>query len=394
MKKVLLVSLILIVVILGFWGIKQGLAWRREAQEQKQYQNSIEDAINNHRNQISQENIDSDPFGEDGKISVLFLGLDKRAGQTSGHCDAIQFITIDKNKQNIQITAVPRGTYSPLPPGTGKIPSDYYVSNACGLGGLEYGIEQIEKILGQKADYIVTVGFSEVLGILRNLKLPTTETLQWLRLRQGYAIGEPQRARDHSTFLKYLLTNYVPAEITKTDKVFHYLIYKMIQTDLTFSETEKVVAELSKMDLKNNPNKIQLYMRPAYAVQDIAYVPEEVGVYLDKMLGAIKWSLSKDDYADITVEEKQAKVKELLAEKKDDPEFIAWAFENNFWLQIEDDADRLAIQYDFLKKYLQLEAAKDKQESIILDYILEMENRGETEWLAKGKKLLAQTIKK
>jgi hypothetical protein len=46
------------------------------------------------------------------------------------------------------------------------------------------------------------------LGILRNLKLPTTDTLRWLRHRQGYAIGEPQRAHNHSTFLKQLILRF------------------------------------------------------------------------------------------------------------------------------------------------------------------------------------------
>jgi len=392
MKKLIIISIILIVVIVGAWGIIQGLAWHKVAEAERQHKQAIEDAINSHHAEVTNDVASSDPFGDDAKVSILFLGLDKRAGQVEGHCDAIQFITIDKKNNKITITAVPRGTYSPLPPGTGKLATDYYVSNACGLGGLEYGIDQIEKILGQKADYLVTVGFSEVLGILRNLNLPTTETLQWLRLRQGYAIGEPQRARDHSTFLKYLLTTYVPTESSQMDKVLQYLIYKTVQTDLTFAETQILVEALSKMDLAKHPEQIQLAMRPAFEVQDIAYIPEELNAYLDRMLGGVKWALSKEDYSDITVEEKQAKLIEVIAAKKDDPEFIAWAFDNNFWLQVEDKDQRLAIQFDFLKKYIALYAVKDKRESIILDYILEMENRGESEWLNKGRELLAKEI--
>ncbi|KKR04210.1 MAG: Cell envelope-related transcriptional attenuator [Parcubacteria group bacterium GW2011_GWC2_39_14] len=393
MKKLIIISIILIVIIVGAWGIMQGLAWHKVAEAERQHRQAIEDTINSHHAEVTTNEATSDLFGDDGKVSILFLGLDKRAGQTEGHCDAIQLITIDKKNNKITITAVPRGTYSPLPPGTGKLASDYYVSNACGLGGLEYGIDQIEKILGQKADYLVTVGFSEVLGILRNLKLPTTETLQWLRLRQGYAIGEPQRARDHSTFLKYLLTTYVPTETSQVDKVLQYIIYKTVQTDLTFAETQLIIEVLSKMDLVNHPEKIQLAMRPAFEVQDIAYIPTELNAYLDRMLGGVKWALSKEDYADITVEEKQAKLIEVIAEKKDDPEFIAWAFDNNFWLQIEDNETRLAIQFDFIKKYIEIDIAKDKREAVILDYILEMENRGESEWLEKGRELLAKEIK-
>jgi len=44
------------------------------------------------------ENVD--PFGEDGIVRVLVLGLDSRAGQTAGHCDVIQMIEINKNTSN------------------------------------------------------------------------------------------------------------------------------------------------------------------------------------------------------------------------------------------------------------------------------------------------------
>ena len=166
--------------------------------------NTIDDFLSQRQEYLLNENkhTTSSPFGDDEIARILFIGLDSRAGQTHGHCDAIQLIEIDKGKNSVQITAVPRGTYSPLPPGVGATTTDYYVSNACGLVSLEYGVKQMEYILGKKADYIMVVGFSEVMGILKYLDLPTTPTLQWLRHRQGYAIGEPQRAHNHSTFLK------------------------------------------------------------------------------------------------------------------------------------------------------------------------------------------------
>jgi len=333
-----------------------------------------------------------DPFGDDGIVNILFLGLDKRAGQTAGHCDAIQLITIDNSKQSVVITAVPRGTYSPLPPGTGTTSTDYYVSNACGLGGLEYGIKQIEKILGKQADYLVVVGFSETLGILRNLKLPTVDTLQWLRQRHVYAIGEPQRARDHSTFLKYLMVNFVPKTNSQIDKTLQYIIYKTVSTDLSFDQTQILVESLAKLDLTNHPERIQLAMRPAYSVQDIQYVPENLAEYLDKMITPIKNSLSKDDYADVTTAETQARLLELIENKKSDSDFIIWAFNNDFWLQIEDNDQRLTIQFDILERYLPFVSTTAERQSTISDYILEMENYGETEWVEKGRELLAKEI--
>ena len=349
---------------------------------------AIEEIINSRRIENSEEKI-IDPFGEDKMVQILFIGLDTRVGQKNGHCDAIQLISIDNNTETITITAVPRGTYSPLPPGTGILPSDYYVSNACGLGGLEYGIQQIEKILGIKADYLVVVNFSETLGIFRILGLPTTETLQWLRNRHGYTIGEPQRAHNHSTFIKQMMIKFVPIKKTKLETALQYIVYKIIKTDLSFQESQKIIDAVSAMDVANYPEKIQLTMRPLYPVQEIPYDSEHIGEYLDQTLGPIKYLLAKDDYSEISGETVQEKLLSIIEENKNNPEFLSWAYKNNLWLQIEDGNKRLSVQYDVLVYYLSSLPTKQERESLIADYILEMENRDEPLWQEKARKLLS-----
>lgn len=333
-----------------------------------------------------------DPFGADGIVRVLLIGLDKRVGQTTGHCDVIQMIEINKIKEQVTITAVPRGTYSPLPSGVGTTSSDYYVSNSCGLVGIEYGINQIEKIAGMKADYLVIVGFSETLGILRSLRLPTTETLQWLRQRHVYAIGEPQRAHNHSTFIKKMLVDYIPDEPSKIDTALHYIIYKTVKTDLSFDEAEAIARELSRMKISEHPDHVVLAMRPAHSVTDIPYVPEDLEKYLEKTLNPIKNHLSKDDYSGVTTGVIQEELHKMIEAKKKDPEFIIWAFENNLWLQIENDDDRLAFQYECLIKYLTQVKTTAERKTLISDYILEMEHTGESTWSEKGKHLLETEI--
>ncbi len=337
----------------------------------------------------------SDPIGEDQVVRVLLIGLDKRVGQTSGHCDVIQMIEINTKKQEVTITAVPRGTYSPLPPGMGVTTSDYYVSNACGLAGIEYGINQIEKILGMKADYLVIVGFSETLGILRTLKLPTTETLQWLRQRHVYSIGEPQRAHNHSTFLKQMMIKYLSdTDISKIDTALHYIVYKIVKTDLSFDEAEAIVQALVKIDISKHPERIRLSMRPAHSVADIPYVPEELTKYLEKTLNPIKNYLSKNDFSGSNTEEVQKGLLQLIDEKKNNKEFIVWAYENNLWLQIEDDPKRLEFEYECIEKYVSYLDDVAEKKTLVSDYILEMEHQGEEKWKEKGKQLLAQILEK
>lgn len=395
MKKIFLIILAIFFFGLGAWFAVHGLSSyqaQSAEREKKEFLNKeIEQLIDSRRTETEKSEL-TDPFGEDGIARILLIGLDRRAGDTKGHCDAIQLITIDKNKQGVTITAIPRGTYSPLPSGEKHLPSDYYVSKACEAGGLEYGVKQIEKILGAKADYLVVLGFSEALGIFRNLGLPTTETLAWLRHRQGYAIGEPQRAHNHSTFIKQMMIKYVPEKESVVNQALQYIIYKTVQTDLSFGEVRAIVDALFAMDVKNNSGRISLLMRPAYVVQDIPYAEEYLGEYLDKIINPIKDRLPENSYVGLSEEEAQAKLLEVIDEKKDDQEFISWAFLNNLWLQIEDKDARLGAQYNIISKYATSLSEKSERESILADYILEMENYGEEEWAEKGKDLLAEEL--
>lgn len=332
------------------------------------------------------ENTDDNPFGDDGVVRILVVGIDSRAGETRGHCDAIQLVEINQTQSRVAITAVPRGTFARLP-GTGHLPSDYYVSKACELGGLQYGISEIERILQRKADYVVVVGFSEVLGILRRLQLPTTETLQFLRQRQGYAVGEPQRARNHSTFLKHLLVNYLPKDDKTVDVPLHYLLYSMVNTDLSFSEARAIQRVVSAMQLGEHPERIQLKMQPAYAVADIPYNPETVGEYVNGMVSAISPHLSAEAYSGKSIEEVQQALATLVNDRMSNDDFVRWAYENRVWLQIEDDAVRNEMQFNILERYVRL-VDKEVSQTAVLDYMLEMQYLAAPEWAERAEKIL------
>lgn len=373
-----------------FWGNHVHTA-EKKAEEVRL--SEVDSLLEERKKALLEEGETKDIFGEDNKVSILLLGIDSRAGQKSGHCDAIQLFEIDKEKDTIQVTAVPRGTYSPLPPGPERPTSSYYVSNACGIAGLDYGIKQIERILGKKADYIVVVGFSETLGILRKLKLPTMETLQWLRHRKSYGVGEPQRAHNHSTFLKHLLVKYTPEDPSSIDTAFHYVLYRIVQTDLSFPQVRNLIEELSQMKLKEHPDRITLSMRPRYPVQDIAYDPENLDQYLHNVLDPIKHLLSEDDYKEISLQSAEDRIVNIIDRKKDNVEFIAWSFENDLWLQIDDDTKRETARYDLLTRYIKGLETKEEKEKILADYILEMEQTGMKEWSEKAKVLLEEIIK-
>lgn len=319
------------------------------------------------------------PSNDDGFVSVLLIGLDTRLGDTVGHCDVIQLIEVDIPAQRVRVTAVPRGTYSPLP-GTGHLPSDYYVSNACGIGGLSYGISQIEKILDQKADHLVVVGFSEAIGAFRLLDLPTTETLQWLRMRQPYAIGEPQRAHNHSTFLKQLILKFSSTEQTRLQTALEYVLYSLLDTDLSFSQSAALVRALANMDLGAHPERIELLMKPAYVIQDIPYDPATLPTVLNTPFNP-KDGPSK--------EEVQQRVLDTIRAGLDDTAFVERAFAQHAWLQMDDAGARESVHFALLSAYLPQVTDPAERTTLLADYVIEMEALGESVWAAKGRELLA-----
>jgi hypothetical protein len=117
-------------------------------------------------------------------------------------------------------------------------------------------------------------------------------------------------------------------------------------------------------------------MKPAHEVQDIPYNPE----HLDIKPGVD------------TLEGIQKKLLESINEKKNDPKFIVWAYDNDIWLQIEDVRKREEIRYDLLERYISTFEEKETQKNILADYILEKDNLGDSEWMEKGKTLLTKTL--
>jgi len=334
-----------------------------------------------------------DPFGSDDTVKILLIGEDSRVGEAVGHCDVIQFLDIDKKNEIIKITAVPRGTFSPLP-GSGYAASDYYVSNACKIGGLDYGVSQIEKIIGQKADYVVRLGFSGATGIFRRLNLPAAESLAWLRNRHGFAIGEPQRAHNHSTFIKKLLVDYVGNEPEKRDAVWQYLIYKLFKTDITFGQARLIADTVSGFNLAAYPDRVRLFMQPGYNVADIVYDSARLDEQRQALLAPVLAKLSVEDYTGITPEQTQAKLLTVIQSGLGNRDFVSWAYDNSVWMQIDNELDRENLHFALLQKRLDDVADPEEAERLTLEYIQEMEYLNLPTRADKGREIAAVFFEK
>ena len=345
--------------------------------------------------QLRQEEIDAAatvPFGSDTQINILAIGLDSRKEGNWQHCDAIHMVTLDLSEWSIVITSVPRGTNSPLPPGRDYLPTDYYVSNACAFGDLDYGVSQIEKIVGVKADYVATVGFSQALGIFRALDLPTTQTLQWLRHRQTYAIGDPQRSQNQAVFMKDVALRLLGDDGVSTPVM--YILYSLIDTDLDFKTTKALYAAYRASDVATRPDGITLKMKPYYETQEIHFDPNNADAQVDALVASLKGKLSSDDLSYKTVAELQLELEAYLRKSLASEDTVAHVYDEQLWRQLEDEATREELHFRFLEKYLRelRDVDHDKAVEIVTDYILEKQFYSLEDWEEKGRNLLATLV--
>ncbi len=332
------------------------------------------------------------PFGSNSQINILTLGLDSRKEGQEQHCDAIHMVTLDLSEWSMKITSVPRGTYAPLPSGRTYKDTDYYVSNACAFGGLDYGVNEIEKIVGVQADYVATVGFSQALGIFRTLNLPTTETLQWLRHRQSYAIGDPQRSQNQAVFMKDVALKLFGGD--GVSPLMMHILYSFVDTDLDFKTAQALYTAYRAADIASRPEDIALAMKPYYDTKIYHYDPENADAQVDALVASLEGKLSKEDLSNKSAEELQTELEAYLRSSLASSKSVEHAYDEQLWRQLDDTDVREELHYRFLAKYVaELQSEdRDKAVQIASDYVLEKQYFELTEWEDKGRALLGSLL--
>lgn len=321
------------------------------------------------------------------KVTVLLIGLDARKGQTEPHCDAIHFFTFDLTDWSITITSVPRGTYSALPPGREWQPNQFYVSNACEKGGLAYGVQQMEKISGLQADYVVTAGFSQAEGVFRMLKLPAEETLQWLRHRQSYAIGDPQRSHNQALFMKDMLVAHVDDFENELTAPLQYILFTMVNTDMDFSLARSLLKAYVVSDIAHRPDDIHLQMIPYHATVDYHYDASTLEQDLQQKIDFMEPLLTPDDLTGLSNEQIQAQLVAFLEDQLDSDESVAEVIEQQLWLQISEDSVREQFQFAFAERYFNELLPTDQATAVkyLTDYILAKQVLGPDTYIEQAK---------
>ena len=327
-------------------------------------------------------------FGESHEINILLLGLDARKDWENPHCDAIHLFTLDIENWDMHITSVPRGTYAYIP--GSWLPTDYYVSNACGIMGLEYGISQIEKILGVKTDYYVTVNFNQVLRIVRLFDLPTTETLQWLRHRQSYAIGDPQRSHNQAVFMKDMIVGHLARFRSDFTGPMTYVLYNLVDTDMDYATAKTVLDGFLTAEIDARGDDITISMKPFHETVDYHFDTENPTAQLDQFYTFLSTVLPDDVFTDRSLEEIQTELVAYLSERLNDEGTVEDIVDMQLWLQVEDETTREELHYQFVEAYAYELTKQDAEAALAMvsDYILEKQALQLPEWEDQGRGLL------
>lgn len=397
MKRLILLTFAAAVIVLSLGALSfSTFAKNHPVQNPWQAPASLEDVVDevlaDRKAKIEQgEDVD---FGDENEINVLVLGLDARKGWQEPHCDGIHMFTLNIEDWTVHITSVPRGTYAYIPPGT-YADNEYYLANACAFAGLDYGIEQIEKVAGVKADYVATVGFSQVLGIMRALDLPTTESLQWLRHRQSYAIGDPQRSHNQAVFMKDLIIGQADKLRGDFGAAMEYLIYSTVNTDMDYDVARALIEGYIDAELDQRPEDITLSMRPHHVVQDYHLDLENPEEQIQPLLDYLKPYLSKEDLSGRSLEDIQSELVSYMESRLVSSESVADIMNKQLWLQVEDHDTREQMHYDFTEKYVReiLDEDPDKALDVITTYIFEKQTIGEEEYERLGRELMEELMR-
>ncbi|KKW30490.1 MAG: hypothetical protein UY72_C0011G0002 [Candidatus Uhrbacteria bacterium GW2011_GWD2_52_7] len=375
-----------VLTIVGAWLLLHRPSFVESAAVQPRVDSAVDKVITARRDAVLNASSDV-PFGADNEMNILILGIDSRKEGSEQHCDAIHMLTVDTDNWTATMTSVPRGTYTYIPPGNYE-ETEYYVANACAFAGLEYGVDQIERIVGVKSDYVVTVGFSQTYGILRALNLPTVESLQWLRHRRSYQIGDPQRSQNQAVFMKDLAVKFLDEDGLSTPML--YLLYSFVDTEMDFATVKALHDGFIASKIVDRPDDIALTMKPEYDTELMHLDLENPDAQIAALLDRIRPVTSKDDLSDRTIEEVQKELVAYLDDVLASGDSLAREMDDQLWRQVVQEGERERLHFAFVEAYAYELLADDHDAAVqlVADYILEKQTLGSLVWESEGRDLL------
>jgi len=259
-----------------------------------------------------------------------------------------------------------------------------YLANSCSINGIDFTVNEIERITQLKIDAVVKVGFSQVLGILRTLNMPTTSTLQFLRSRR-YTIGDNQRSRNQAMFFKDVIINHFEDYYNLPAGLKSWL-FKTVEADITYDQAEYLLESIYKNKVYQQPENIILISLPYenHYLREIHLPDNAEGSSQDNEFIEYQANLSAYLKKLIAQSDKLTKTGNIQSAEK----LLTVPYHQKLWLQLENDFLRREIYFHMMKTYADAVSDRMLKKEIISDYLEEMSVFGDEEYLSKGKAVL------
>ncbi len=303
---------------------------------------------------------------KDETVNVLLLGLDARIGDNKPRCDGIHMVSFLEDENKIIITSVPRGISIDLP---GVASESAYISNACHYKGIEYAVSQIENITGIYHDYLVKAGFSQLVGLMRILKLPTVSSLQFLRNRR-FGQGDFQRSHNQALFIKDMIVNYFESFMA-LPTTLKYLAFTLLDTDIEFNEAMDILERIEKSGLYKNPDNIALFIKQTtnYSPYDMHFdfsgddnqLPDqEYQGYQEETVNTILNIIQRGN----AMYDNSNKAGALG--------IVTTPYEQRVWEQVKDEESRHYLHFELLRLLVLSYGGDERSKTLVKDFIEQM----------------------
>ncbi|MCB2205692.1 LCP family protein [bacterium] len=198
-----------------------------------------------------------------GLLDLLLIGLDSRLGEGKGRADALHLLSIDPSVPEIQITSIPRGTFSYL-----GYEDDAYniLANVRAERGRQELLRRVARLCGRDSiRYYMEIGFSDALGLLSLLGYPDPGiALQELRHREGYQYGDHDRSYNQGQFIRHALLRALPLLEGVTGEVILSAGQDLLHTNLSVLQCRGLVCLLNDAGLTERPDLVRVHLRSRF----------------------------------------------------------------------------------------------------------------------------------
>lgn len=283
------------------------------------------------------------------EVNILLVGLDNRLASTDNHADAIHLISVrTKDSVGVTITSIPRGTEVK---GMGIAEDLSFMANVRALKGRKTFMKAVAKLTRKKKiDYYVEVTFSQVMGVLELLGYddPAT-TLQYLRHRKTYALGDVQRSYNQGKFLRQQAIRRADLLTGAKGDLLIRMGLGMVDTDLDVETTQAIVYLLKNREALNE-QRIAVTMMPKMNLERMEKEgaipePEQIASVVNKLVRR-----TGDQMDDLGRYNPYPRMRELVnrAAAQKSPKAVVAMLETPYnqkgWLQIQERPERREIR--------------------------------------------------